>query len=119
MAGKSEPKKTEAVTATQLELVAGRLREFAEKLGAAAEVAKQQPEQSLAVYNWKSATRAIGLIRTFTQRVDESRDAAQLGKPVPIGQYKPRSTAKPKSTAEVDAIIEDHRKTVKKTKKKP
>ena len=85
---------TVALTANQLDSVAGDLMDFAEKLKAASRVAKTQKDEVLAVYNWNSAQTAITTLRMFVSKVDTSRSAAELGRPLAIGQLTARSTAK-------------------------
>lgn len=97
MPGNSEPKTTMSVSAIQLEALAGELIGFAARLQQAANVAKTQPDESLGVYNWASVPTGLRMIRSFVAKADESRSAAELGRPVPIGQLKPRSTAKKSS----------------------
>ena len=100
MGGTPEPKKTEAVTAKQLSSLAADLREFAAKLELAAKVAMEQEGQVIALYNLRSAITSVTALQRFVARADEHRRAAQLGKPVPVGQPKPRSTAARKPTVE-------------------
>lgn len=112
----SEPKQTLPVTATQLESLSVELSQLAARLRAAAEVARAQPSESLAVYNWPSVPTGLRMLRNFVAKADESRSAAELGTPIQAGQLKSRSTAKTKSVEDVAAKIDSHRK---KTKKKP
>lgn len=101
MPGKPEPKTTTLVTAAQLESLAADLLDFAAKLQLASKVAKTQEDESLAIYNWASAHNGIKALRGFVARADESRSAAELGRPLVAGQLKPRSTAKQKAKADV------------------
>jgi hypothetical protein len=100
MGGTPEPKKTEAVTAQQLSALAADLKEFAAKLELAAKVAMEQEGQVIALYNLRSAVTSVTALQRFVARADEHRRAAQLGKPVPVGQPKPRSATARKPTVE-------------------
>jgi hypothetical protein len=116
MNGPSEAKQTVPVTAAQLESLALDLLHFAERLRTAAKVAKTQPNETLAVYNWLSVPTGLRMLRSFVARADESRSAAELGRPLEVGQLKPRSTANKAPTAKEAKAMAD--KAFGKTKKK-
>ena len=118
MPGQSEPKATTPVSAMQLDALAAELSNFAARLQQAAKVARSQPDESLGVYNWASVPTGLRMIRSFVAKADESRSAAELGNPIPIGQLKPRSTAKKSSleTAKEAKAIKEKSITTKKTK---
>lgn len=94
MAGHPQPKSAFGVTAAQLEALAAEFENYAARVRAAAKVAKGQPNQSLAMFNWASVSTGLRLLRGFIAKADESRIAAELGNPIPVGQLKARSTAK-------------------------
>jgi hypothetical protein len=94
----SEPKVTVAVTHAQLAAIASELAMLAERLKAVANTAKSQPSGSLAMYNWVSVATGMKTLSAFVARAEESRLAAELGKPVKVGQLKPRSVAKKRNT---------------------
>lgn len=96
----SEPKQTLPISATQLESLASELSQLAIRLQSAAQVARTQPGETLAIYNWPSVPNGLRMLRNFVAKADESRSAAQLGKPVPVGQLKPRSAGARKPTVE-------------------
>lgn len=100
MGGTPEPKKTEAVTAQQIAGLAADLHEFARKLELVAKVAQEQDGQVIALYNLPSAITSVTALQRFVAKADEHRRAAQLGKPVPVGQPKPRSAAAREPTVE-------------------
>jgi hypothetical protein len=104
MAGHPQPKSTIAVTAAQLEALAAEFENYAGRVRAAAKVAKGQPEQSLAMFNWASVSTGLRLLRGFIAKADESRIAAELGNPIPVGQLKSRSTAKNAVAAERERL---------------
>lgn len=86
-------RKTTFVSASQLRSLAQQLGEWSERLSAAADVADQQPQHGLAVYNWASVSKGLQLLRSFVDKSDESRMMAELGQPLDVGQPRPRSVA--------------------------
>lgn len=72
----------------------------------------------ICTYNYKSGAVAIQSLGSFANALTDASFRFRSGRPYKPDELKPRSVAKVKSPSEVEAIIEVHRKTVKKTKKK-
>lgn len=117
MAGTPEPKSATQVTSAQLNAIAADLLDFASKLQAAARVAENQPDKSLAIFNWASALNGVKFLRAFVAKADESRSSAELGTPIKAGQLKPRSTARKKAEAK-KTLDEGVKRATKKFKSK-
>ncbi len=117
---------TDLIKADQIGSVAAELEQFAATLRRCEEVAKNQPEQALAIYYWTSAETGLKRISSFVRAADESRRQAILGKPLIAGMPKPRSE---RSKAKQDAqkallahskeVLKAHQDAAKATKKKP
>lgn len=90
----SEPKSALPITSTQLQMLADELHDLSVRLGKAADVAKTQENQILAMFNWPSVPKAMKSLRSFVAKADESRGLATYGRPIQVGELKPRSTAK-------------------------
>jgi len=113
---RSLPKATLPVTANQLDSLANDLADFVTKLRNAAKIARTQPNETLGIFNWPSVPKGLTLLRNFVAKADESRSDAELGRPLPIGQLKPRSTMlkKPPPVAEIKTNLDAKRKAAKK-----
>jgi hypothetical protein len=115
MAATPQPKATTEVSASQLEQLANELADFAERVRLAAQTASDQPEKSLAIYNWASVHTGLRLLRGFVAKADESRSAARLGSPLAVGQLKPRSTAKKQADPDLAEELDELDKEMEKT----
>lgn len=84
------PLKTEAVTAMQIAAVAAELKRLAEMLVSVAEVAKNQPDSIIAVYNWASCDTGLSRIQSFVNDAHKAKTLAEMGNPREVGLLKPR-----------------------------
>jgi|LakMenE01Jun11ns_1017448.scaffolds.fasta_scaffold9568045_3 hypothetical protein len=89
------PRKVSQVTDFQLQALAKQLETWSQRLTAAANVASQQPEKSLPIYNWPSVSKGLQLLRGFIDKADEARSEAELG----VLKYSPPKP-NPKKVAE-------------------
>jgi hypothetical protein len=107
------------ITKAEVEFAVQRLTRIADSVRLLDEWLKAHPECK-ELWVWRAFSLNDGLRRLESVVPEITRAIQSYSKGTPQGpsSSKKRSTAKPKSPAEVEAIIEDHRKTVKKTKKK-
>lgn len=108
----NDPRKTQPVTADQIGSIVEELERFVVSLKMAANVARTQPEETLGIYYWNSAEIGLARLASFVKAAEESQRAAKLGKPMEIGQLKPRSTGKT-SKEMIDKAVKkttEHRK---------
>lgn len=78
----------------------------------------EEPGKHLCTYNYKSGASALQTLGSFANALNDAAFRTRAGRPYQQDELKPRSTAKPKSPSEVEAMIEEHRKAVKVTKRK-
>jgi len=90
----------ESVPADQIASICEELEQLASTLRRCETVAREQPTKSLAIYYLKSAVAGLNRVASFVDSADKSRRQAVIGKPLAVGQPKPRSATARKPTVE-------------------
>ncbi len=116
---RNDPRRTEPVTSSQIRSIADELERFVVALRLAEETAKTQANNTLGIYYWSSAEVGLKRLASFIRSADESRRQAQIGKPMAIGEFKPRSTAKKLSLELAKEAKATKNKATKRKKSKP
>lgn len=94
MNSKNDPHATNLIELAKLEAMDAQLSKWRDELRLAIQTAQSHAADGIAAYYWASAETGLARIKTFMNSLEDARFAMQMGKPLTVGQLKPRSTAK-------------------------
>lgn len=94
-----QPKRAEGLTPEQLRVIADEISAIGGILMAAIAVAESNPQRLIAAYNYPSGLDGLKRLKTFATALDNAVFLAKTGRPLSVGEHKPRyksaSDAKP------------------------
>lgn len=93
-----QPKRAEGLTPEQLRVIADELAAISGIVLGAMAIAESNSDRQIAVYNYPSGIDGLKRLKTFSAALDNAVFLAKTGRPLAVGEHKPRYKATSDST---------------------